>query len=49
MQAYQLAMQTQHHMESVKKNISNAIAKLQAELPPMKKTAKTESVIKEIN
>ena len=49
MQAYQLAMQTQHHMESVKKNISNAITKLQAELPPVKKPAKTESVIKEIN
>jgi len=49
MEAYQLAMKTVHHMESVKKNVRNALAKLEEELPPYKKPTKIEGVTKEIN
>ena len=49
MEAYQLAMKTVHHMESVKKNVRNALAKLEDELPPYKKPTKIEGVTKEIN
>ena len=36
-------------MESVKKNVRNALAKLEDELPPYKKPTKIEGVTKEIN
>jgi len=47
MEAYQLATKTVHHMESVRKNIRNAISKLEAELPPYKKPVKLEGVPKD--
>lgn len=49
MEAYQLAMKTVHHMESVRKNVRNAIEKLEDELPPYKKPTKIETATKEIN
>ena len=49
MEAYQLATKTVHHMESVRKNIANALEKLEAELPPYKKPVKIEGVTKEVN
>ncbi len=48
-EAYQLATKTVHHMESVRKNVRNAVAKLEAELPPYKKPVKIEGVTKELN
>ena len=48
-EAYQLAMKTVHHMESVRKNVANALEKLEAELPPYKKPVKIEGVTKEVN
>jgi len=48
-EAYLLAMKTKHHMESIRKNISNTIEKLEAELPPYKKPTKIETATKEIN
>ena len=48
-EAYQLATKTVHHMESVRKNVANALEKLEAELPPYKKPVKIEGVTKEVN
>jgi len=48
-EAYQLATKTVHHMEAVRKNVRNAVAKLEAELPPYKKPVKIEGVTKELN
>ncbi len=48
-EAYQLATKTVHHMESVRKNVRNAVAKLETELPPYKKPVKIEGVTKELN
>tara|TARA_R110002020_G_scaffold283168_2_gene498915 strand:+ start:201 stop:500 length:300 start_codon:yes stop_codon:yes gene_type:complete len=47
MEAYQLAMKTVHHMESVRKNVRNAIAKLEDELPPYKKPVSLEGLSKD--
>ena len=48
-EAYQLATKTVHHMEAVRKNVRNSVAKLEAELPPYKKPVKIEGVTKELN
>jgi len=48
-EAYQLATKTVHHMEAVRKNVRNAVAKLEDELPPYKKPVKIEGVTKELN
>ena len=48
-EANQLAMKTVHHMEAVRKNVANALEKLEAELPPYKKPVKIEGVTKEVN
>ena len=47
MEAYQLAMKTVHHMESVRKNVRNAISKLEDELPPYKKPVSLEGLSKD--
>lgn len=49
MEAYNLATKTVHHMEAVRKNVRNSVAKLEAELPPYKKPVKIEGVTKELN
>jgi len=49
MEAYNLATKTVHHMEAVRKNVRNAVAKLEDELPPYKKPVKIEGVTKELN
>ena len=36
-EAYQLAIKTVHHMESVRRNIQNALRELEDVLPPYKK------------
>lgn len=48
MAAYNLAVKTVHHMESVRKNVGNAVDKLEAMMPPYKKPVKIEGVTKEI-
>jgi glutaredoxin 2 len=47
MEAYQLATKTMHHMEAVRKNVRNAVAKLEAQLPPYKKPVKLEGLPKD--
>ena len=49
MEAYNLATKTVHHMEAVRKNVRNSVAKLEAELPPYKKPIKIEGATKELN
>ena len=49
MQAYELATNTVHHMEAVRKNIINTLEKLEKELPPYKKPIKIDGVTKQIN
>ena len=49
MEAFQLATKTMHHMESVRKNVRNSLAKLEGALPPYKKPVKIERANKEIN
>ena len=48
MEAYNLATKTVHHMEAVRKNVRNSVAKLEAELPPYKKPIKIEGATKEL-
>ncbi len=38
------AVRVVHHMESIRKNINNAVEKLEAELPPYKKPVKIQGV-----
>lgn len=47
-EAFQLALKTVHHMESIRRNISTTIDKIEAELPPYKKPIKLEGVSKEV-
>ena len=42
--SYNDAVRIVHHMESIRKNIQNALEKLEAELPPYKKPVKIHGV-----